>query len=171
MSVHLTSCWTPFFWHNNVRDGALAVAVYSIFLCVFVLTYTVYVMCGGDSSQLWLPFFETNLNNSLTAWGTIVLVYFVLLLVCSFMLAVGVRRDVRGLMIPWMVGMAIVVLFQAGFGLWMIFGYYIYLEVVFVALCCWLWMGINAYAWLAVRSHYRNVKMYQSPEIEYVGTY
>lgn len=33
----------------------------------------------------------------------------------------------------------------------MIFGYYIYLEVVFVSLCCWLWMGINVYAFLAVR--------------------
>jgi len=53
----------------------------------------------------------------------------------------------------------------------MIFGYYIYLEVVFVALCCWLWMGINLYAMLAVRSHYRNVKMFQSPDIEYVNTY
>ena len=25
----LNSCWTPCFWHNNVRDGSLAVAIYS----------------------------------------------------------------------------------------------------------------------------------------------
>ena len=32
-------------------------------------------------------------------------------------------------MIPWLVWMALIVLFQAAWGLWMIAGYYIYLEV------------------------------------------
>lgn len=113
--VHLSSCWTPFFWHNNVRDGSIAAAAYSAFMSVFVLAYTAYVMSGGDSSQLWLPFFETNLNNSLVGWGSFTLVYFLLFLVCSAALVAGVRWEIRGLMLPWMLGMLLIILFQVSF--------------------------------------------------------
>ena len=61
----LNSCWTPCFWHNNVRDGSLAVAIYTFFMSLAVVTYCVYIMTGGDTSQLWLPFFETDLKNTL----------------------------------------------------------------------------------------------------------
>jgi len=59
MTIHLKSCWSPCFWHNNVRDGTLAVAVYSMAISVCLITYTAYVLAGGDTSQLYLPFFET----------------------------------------------------------------------------------------------------------------
>ena len=170
--VHLNSCWSPCFWHNNVRDGSIAVSIYTFFCSVFVTTYTAYVMAGGDSSQLWLPFFETSLNDgTLTGAGTFVLFYFVLLALLSVLLTVGLFTDIRGLIIPWLVVMVLAILFQATFGLWLIFGYYIYLEVVFVALCDWLWMSVNIYAWLVVRSHYRNVRLFQSPDIEYLDPF
>ncbi len=111
--LHLTSCWTPFFWHSSARSGALASAVYSAFMSAFVLAYTAYVMSGGDSSQLWLPFFETNLDGgSLAGWGSFALAYFLLLLAASGALAAGIRWEVRGLMLPWMILMLLVILFQ-----------------------------------------------------------
>ena len=61
----LSSCWTPCFWHNNVRDGSLAVAIYTFFMSLAVMTYCVYIMTGGDTSQLYLPFFETDLKDTL----------------------------------------------------------------------------------------------------------
>ncbi len=62
---HLSSCWTPCFWHSNVRDGSVACALYTFFMSVALITYCAYIMTGGDSSQLWLPFFETDLNSTL----------------------------------------------------------------------------------------------------------
>lgn len=169
--VHFHSCWSPCFWHNNVRDGSVATAVYTFFMSVCVIAYLVNIMTGGDTSQLWLPFFETDLDGTLQGSGGFAVFYFCLLALFSVMLLWGVRTDIRGLMLPWMLAMGVVVLFQVMFGLWLIFGYYIYLEVVFVALCDWLWMGVNIYCMLVVRSHYNNVKNFQSPDIEYFNNY
>jgi hypothetical protein len=40
---------------------------------------------------------------------------------------------------------------QSMFGLWLLFGYYIYLEVIFAALTDFTWMALNIYCVLVVR--------------------
>ena len=114
-----------------------------------------------------------NLQNTNFFQGTcgFVIGYFVLLALLSAMLGFAVRTDIRGLMLPWMAMMWVVVFFQVVFGLWLVFGYYIYLETVFVAVCDWVWASLNLYCIYVVRSHYRNVKYMQSPDIEYVSPY
>jgi hypothetical protein len=101
--------------------------------------------------------------------GGVAIFFFSVLSLLSALLLIGVRIDIRGLYYPWIVAMYIVILFQAMFGLWLIFGYYIYLEVVFVALCTWIWMALHFYCIEVVRSHLRNVRHFQSPDIEYVN--
>ena len=87
----LNSCWTPCFWHNNVHDGSLAVAIYSFFMSLAVVTYCVYIMTGGDTSQLWLPFFETDLKDTLQGGALNPII-----LVCS----AAIRRKSRLLYFP-----------------------------------------------------------------------
>ena len=169
--VHLKSCWTPCFWHGNVADGSIAVAIYTFSMAVCIIMYSINIITGGDASQLWLPFFETNLKTTAQGTGAFVIAYFLLLAIFSGLMGFGVRTDIRGLMLPWMVVMWIIVFFQIMFGLWLVFGYYIYLEVIFVAVCNWGWMAFNIYCIYVVRSHYRNVKYMQSPDIEYVSPY
>ena len=82
---------------------------------------------------------------------------------------IGVRSEIRGFIVPWVYAMYIIILFQAMYGLWMVFGYYIYLEMVFAALCCFTWMAFNWYTLLVVKSHLRNLKYVQSPSIEYLN--
>ena len=93
------------------------------------------------------------------------------ILISAVLLIWGVRNDVRALMLPWMVLWTILCLGQACFGFWLIFGYYIYLEVVFAALCDWVWMGLHIYCIEVVRSHLTGVKRIQSPDIEYLNTF
>lgn len=176
-TIHLKSCWSPCFWYGDVRSGSLAVSVYTLALSICLIVYTINVMTGGDSSQLWLPFFETSLLDSTgtggpgTAIGAggFTIIYLLLLLVASICLSLAVRRDVRGLMLPWMYLMWVAIVFQGMFGLWLIFGYYIYLEVIMAALCDFVWMTFNIYCFFVVRSHYRNVKHNQTPDIEYLN--
>ena len=89
------------------------------------------------------------------------------MIILSILLIFGVKRDIRGLMLPWVYASYVAILFQAMYGLWMVFGYYIYLEMVFSALCNFTWMGLNIYCIMVVKSHVRNVKLFQSPDIEY----
>ena len=168
-SIHLKSCWSPCFWYGDVASGSAAVAVYSIALSICLMVYTINVITGGDSSQLWLPFFETNRTTgagSAQGWGGFTILFFIIFLFASILLLFGAKREVRGFMIPWMVLMWIVVLVQATFGLWLVFSYYIYLEVIFAAVSDWIWMTFNVYCYYVVRSHYRDVKYQQNPDIE-----
>jgi len=164
--VHIKTCWSPCFWYSTVRAGSYAVALYTMGLSVCLLTYTAYVMQGGDSSQFYLPLFETDLNGETQPAGQFIILYFLIMMVTSVLLIWGIKRDIRGLMLPWMVGMAIALVFQLMFGLWLICGYYIYLEGVFAALVDFAWLAYNTYCWQVVRNHYRNVKWFQSPDIE-----
>jgi hypothetical protein len=69
-------------------------------------------MSGGDSSQLWLPFFETDLKDTTRDVGIFVLVYFIALAVSSCLLLAAVFTYVRGLFLPWFCQMVFVILFQ-----------------------------------------------------------
>ena len=174
-TIHLKSCWTPCFWYGDVRSGSVAVSVYTLAMSICLIIYTINVMAGGDSSQLWLPFFETSLKDSsglggpgtTMGSGGFVIIYLFFLLIASIVLGYGVRRDIRAFMLPWMVLIWFAIVFQATFGLWLIFGYYIYLEVIMAALCDFIWMTFNGYCFFVVRSNYRNVKRKQLPDIEY----
>jgi len=164
--VVLRNCWSPCYWYDNVEMPSIVIAGYTMAASVVLIIYTGFVMGGGESAYFYLPYFETDVRNSMQYVGGFVIAFLVLFFFASMLLIWGIKIELRGLFLPWFSCMALVILFQAIFGLWLIGGYYIYLMSVFVALVDWLLMSYNIYCFLCVYSQFQILTLYQSPNIE-----
>lgn len=60
----MKGCWSPWYYYDNVKSGSYASAATSIFFSSFGIIYVSYCLDGGDSSQFFLPLFETDVRNS-----------------------------------------------------------------------------------------------------------
>lgn len=164
--VLLNSCWSPCIWTNNLKTSCRVIAFYTVAISIVLMTFIVFDMTGGDSTQLYNPLFEADVRYSMQVIGSLLLLYFIYLIAASVLLIVGMQKMNRGLMLPWMVGFGIAVLFQLVFGLWLLGGYYIYLDCVLYTFIIWCWMTYNGYCWLVVYSQYKVFEQMQSPNIE-----
>ncbi|XP_044256575.1 uncharacterized protein LOC123006273 [Tribolium madens] len=164
--VLLTSCWSPCIWTNDLKTSCKVIAFYTVAMSIVVMTFIVFDMSGGDSTQLYNPLFEADIRYSMQVVGGCLLVYFILLIASAIILVVGLQKMNRGMMLPWLIAFGIVVLFQLVFGLWLLGGYYIYIETVLHTFVIWCWMTYNGYCWLVVYSQYQVFEEMQSPNIE-----
>lgn len=57
----------------------------------FCFTQVVYMLCGGDSSQLYSPLFEADIRLSMIVFGVIFIVYFVILIVSSYLIYYAIK--------------------------------------------------------------------------------
>lgn len=164
--VVLTSCWSPCIWIDALKTGCKAVAFYTGAMSVVLMTFISFNMAGGDSTQLYNPLFETDVRGSMRYIGGLMLTYLLALILSAAILVAGLRRMTRGLLLPWLILFGIAILFQLLFGIWLIYGYYIYLEATLYAFLDWIWMAYNIYCWLVVYSQYQIFEEMQSPNIE-----
>lgn len=164
--VWLESCWSPCIWTNSVKTGSYAVAGYTVAMSCILITMVVYALCGGDSSQLYSPLFETDIRGSMIVYGTIWIVYFIALIISSYLIYFGIKISTRGWLLPWLLFFGGGIAYQMLFGIWLLYGYYIYLEATYACFINWCWMGYNIYCWMVVFSQYQIFLEIQSPNIE-----
>ncbi|KAL1491932.1 hypothetical protein ABEB36_012450 [Hypothenemus hampei] len=164
--VRLTACWAPCIWNDNLKTACKAISFYTVALSIVLMTFIVFNMLGGDSTQLYNPLFEADIRYSMQVVGGFMLFYFVSLIISAVLLIYGLRIFIRGLMLPWMILFGLGILFQLVFGLWLLGGYYIYIQCVLYTLVIWCWMSYNIYCWLVVKSQYTIIEEMQSPNIE-----
>lgn len=167
----LESFWSPCIWSSNVKTGSKVVAAYTAAMSVVLITFIAYQMAGGDSTQLWNPLFEADVRGSLQVFGTIFIVILICLIISSILMVMGINMWLRGLMLPWLITMGTIIAFQFIFGLWLLGGYYIYLDATFAALLDFFWMSYNIYCWMCVLSQYQIILQMQSPNIEILVEY
>ncbi|XP_017783830.1 PREDICTED: uncharacterized protein LOC108567729 [Nicrophorus vespilloides] len=164
--VLLNSCWSPCIWTDNLKSGIKAISLYTVAVSIVLMTFIIFDMTGGDSTQLYNPLFEADVRFSMQVIGGLLLVFFIFLIASACLLVMGVKIMNRGLMIPWITGFGLLIAFQLIFGLWLLGGYYIYLDSVLYTLVNWTWMAYNIYCWLVVYSQYKVVAQLQAPNIE-----
>lgn len=162
----LESFWSPCLWIEDIKEACKVIAFYVCAVSIVLITFIIFDLTGGDSTQLYNPLFEADIRKSMQIVGGFALTFLLLLIISCGLLIIGLRNMTRGLMLPFLVGFGMLILFQFIFGLWLLGGYYIYLQVVLYTLCIWLWMSYNVYCWLAVYSQYLVFKKLQSPNIE-----
>ncbi|CAG7722374.1 unnamed protein product [Allacma fusca] len=166
--VVLRQFWTPCYWYDDVREALNAIVFYTSMLSVIMITYTWYVLNGGESSQFYMPYFETDQATSLPWVGSFVIIFMLLLFASSILVRHGVQVENRGMMLPWLILIGMILAYQLYVSFWLLYSYYIYLETVLVVLIDWLWMSYNAYVWLAVYSMYQQIQMKQNPSFDYI---
>lgn len=135
--------WSPCIVFTDLRTACGAIAVYTIAAAMSLIMLTKYAMAGGESMQLYSPFFENDVRNSLQFYGSITIWFLIYMIISACFLIHGVVRSLRGFLLPWLFGMGLIILFQFCWPIWLLYGYYIYIEVVIPAIIYWLWAAYN----------------------------
>jgi len=165
--VFIRTFWTPCYYYDDIRTATTTIAFYTAMSSLIAIAYTSYVMRGGESSNYYMPYFETDIRFSTQVAGGLAIVFFLAFILFSFTMYRGIAIENRGFMLPWIGWILIVIGYQFYYGISVLFMYYIYLESVMITLVSWIWMSYNIYCLICVYSQYQVIRDKQQPHLIY----
>lgn len=161
----MKNCWSPWYYYDNTRSGSKACAGTTIFFSIFSIIYICYCLDGGDSSQFFLPLFETDVDTTMKGAGGFMILFYLSYIVVSVLMIEGVNRDHRGLILPWLTQNLLYILMVIAFALWLQASYYHYLLSVLWTCIYLLFAAAHVYMYRCVKSQYEVIKEAQAPNI------
>ncbi|KAF0759281.1 Uncharacterized protein FWK35_00019003 [Aphis craccivora] len=148
----LKTFWTPIVVYPDVKTGCKFVAAYTIAISIFLMALLVHMQNGGESTQMYNPFFEANLRE-LNYYVVYTLIFFAYMVGSSLLLLKGLNNNLRGFLLPWLIGMGFVVIFLLVWSIWLLYGYYIYVNSHNMCCCDLLDCGCYAILLLVMCLH------------------
>ncbi|XP_037070822.1 uncharacterized protein LOC119091984 [Pollicipes pollicipes] len=162
----IKSCWAPWMFYDNTRQGSHAVAAYTVVMSIVAIIFFTYQIAGGDSSQFYLPLFESNKGSSTTTWGLLLVLLYVIFAALSILMSSGVKRELRFMVLPWIIYNFLYLLLLLVYGTWLVYTYYSLLWSVMACMIIYLLAALHFYLHLCVYSQYQLIKFSQMPIIE-----
>lgn len=62
-------------------------------------------------------------------WGSIYVTFLIFFMISSYLIYYGIKIITRGFLLPWIIQMGIIISFQFLWGIWQLYGYYIYVSL------------------------------------------
>ncbi|KAK8749630.1 hypothetical protein OTU49_015462 [Cherax quadricarinatus] len=162
----MKECWSPWYYYDNLKSASKACAATTIFFSVFSIIYICYCLDGGDSSQFFLPLFETDVDTTMKGAGGFMIVFYLVYIVFSILMIKGVSIELRGLILPWLTQNLLYILMIIAFALWLQASYYHYLLSVLWTCLYLLFAAAHIYMHRCVKSQYDIIKAAQAQNIE-----
>ncbi|KAK3882344.1 hypothetical protein Pcinc_013275 [Petrolisthes cinctipes] len=161
----MKNCWSPWYYYDSIRSGSKACAATTIFFSTFSIIYICHCLNEGDSSQFFLPLFETDVNTTMRWAGGFMILFYMCYIVVSMLMVLGINADHRGLILPWLTQNMLYILLIIAFALWLQASYYHYLLSVLWTCIYLLFAAAHVYMQRCVKSQYETIKKGQAPNI------
>lgn len=103
--------------------------------CFFVTSSVSLEICRSIKNSVYIVLLHNNFYffcffvlviNSYVLWS---LLFFTYMICSSILLLKGLKNNLRGFLLPWLIGMGVVVLFLLVWSIWLLYGYYIYVSI------------------------------------------
>ncbi|XP_076057740.1 septate junction component pasiflora 1 [Oratosquilla oratoria] len=161
----MKECWSPWYYYDNTYSGSIACAATTTFFSVFSIIYVCHCLDGGDSSQFFLPLFETDVDDTMKYAGGFLLIFYLAYIINAGLMVRGMQMDHRGLMLPWLIQNFFYILLIITFAIWLQASYYHYLLSVLWVCLYSIFAGVHIYMHRCVKSQYERIKTLQSQNI------
>ena len=145
----------------SLECGSKLIAFYTAFLHFVVMFYCADLLRGGRSDDVASPFFH--MDKSIKPFATFGIIYCVCFIFFSFLLYLGIKKEIRFLYLFWIICTLVELLGIFFTGLFLIYRYRYFSYAIFSFFTLWIYGSYHFYLWWVIISQYYYLKVFQEP--------